>query len=471
MQLAMTDPESATRLCVSGYAVPGTAIDALDRATRRRLVVRGAEKRGAPIGAAVPEVPLVRRAGDLAVLPRALGYELFGVPEKEDVRCPVPRPEIPFAGELRSGGQQEMAAAVRRAFDAPHGPWGGICSAPCGFGKTAVCLEIVRSYLPAVIVTHAGHLAEQWRGATARFLPGARVGEIRQARFDVGDDIDICIAMVQTLASTRHSGKTFLSHHFRTAAFDECHLVAASVFSRSLFEGTLGSRNRLGVSATVDRTDGLTGVFSSHLGPVLFHATREIAEGELTVTRLDNPRTDYPRRVHPVTGSLDFVSTVTDLVEDVERTSWIVSHVVAEMRREPRRRFLLLSDRRQHVTDLETALREALPEGTTIAQYVGGMAPEALTAARGAHVLLATYQYASEGMDADQLNAVLFATPAAPAKIVQCVGRVQRKRHGNLSALVVDVVDSSLRSSWYKRSQVYRQMLDNRLPAPEGFVG
>jgi len=60
-----------------------------------------------------------------------------------------------------------------------------------------------------------------------------------------------------------------------------CHHISAEVFSRAL--PMLGSRWNLGLSATPDRSDGLSKVFYWHLGPLLYPQKEDIVVKPTTV--------------------------------------------------------------------------------------------------------------------------------------------------------------------------------------------
>ena len=63
---------------------------------------------------------------------------------------------------------------------------------------------------------------------------------------------------------------------FGFTIFDECHHISAEVFSRSLFK--IVTKYILGLSATMDRKDGLTKVFKQFIGPVVVKKERPLQD-------------------------------------------------------------------------------------------------------------------------------------------------------------------------------------------------
>ena len=72
--------------------------------------------------------------------------------------------------------------------------------------------------------------------------------------------------MLQSISMIEYPEDTFRDFGF--VIFDECHHLGAEVFSRALFK--TNARYTLGLSATPNRSDGLTKVFHWYLGPTLY---------------------------------------------------------------------------------------------------------------------------------------------------------------------------------------------------------
>ena len=93
----------------------------------------------------------------------------------------------------------------------------------------------------------------QWIERIGEFLPSARIGKIQGPKFEV-DDRDIVLGMIQTMYSREFSTGSFDS--FGLTIIDEVHRIGSEEFSKTLLKTV--TPYMLGISATVDRKDGLT---------------------------------------------------------------------------------------------------------------------------------------------------------------------------------------------------------------------
>lgn len=101
-------------------------------------------------------------------------------------------------------------------------PLGGGCllNFPCGGGKSVCALVVAhRMGLKTLIVVNTAILATQWKNVIAEYIPGARVGMIQQARFEVEDRTHV-VAVAHTVAGGRHD---FTDAGFGLIVVDETH--------------------------------------------------------------------------------------------------------------------------------------------------------------------------------------------------------------------------------------------------------
>jgi hypothetical protein len=133
----------------------------------------------------------------------------------------------------------------------------------------------------------------------------------------------------------------------------------------------------------------------------------------------------------------------------------VITHI-KELASDPKRKILVLSERRGHLEAIEKGLPASLVKG----YYVGGMKQEHLdTNAEICQILLATYAMASEAMNIKALNAMIMASPRK--KVEQSTGRILRvsvdKRE--LNPLILDVIDQhdTYVRQWYLRARYYKK--------------
>lgn len=366
-------------------------------------------------------------------------------PKPEDKR-PAPRQiNARFTGQLRdSTSQNEAHDAVVKAMRTTGG---GILSLPCGYGKTTVALAVACTMkVRTMIVVHKEFLANQWRARINQFCPGATIGIIQQAKFDV--DCDFVIAMLQTI-----SMKEFTLDQFQSIGMvivDEAHHICARVFSQAFFK--FCPKYSLGLSATPIRKDGLTGVLYWFLGPPAFTVERE--NRQRTIVRTLRYKCSEYKLPPPVTrfGKVSLVQMITDLVENAGRNEFLEMNIRKIMKKSSRR-LLVLSDRRQHCEEIAARLEDL---GTGL--YMGGMKEAQLEESAKQNVIVGTFSQAHEGLDIPVLDTVLLATPKSDVK--QAVGRILRETTGKKNdPIILDVVDDwgLMGSMYYKRRKMYKE--------------
>ena len=110
----------------------------------------------------------------------------------------------------------------------------------------------------------------QWIERIEQFLPTAKVGKIQGQVIDI-EGKDIVIGMLQSLSMKEYPAAMF--ECFGLTIVDECHHISSEVFSRSL--SRIVTKYTLGLSATMNRKDGLTPVFKMFLGEIIYSEKRE----------------------------------------------------------------------------------------------------------------------------------------------------------------------------------------------------
>ena len=111
---------------------------------------------------------------------------------------------------------------------------------------------------------------KQWIEYIKKFVPNARIGKIQGNIIDI-EDKDIILGMLESIAMRDYSTEIFKDIKF--TCVDEVHRIGCEVFSRALFK--INSEFMLGLSATVERKDGLTKIFKWSFGEVIYSVKRE----------------------------------------------------------------------------------------------------------------------------------------------------------------------------------------------------
>lgn len=387
-------------------------------------------------------------------VPKAYGLKKFGKPTTLSVTDPVPI-DVRFEGCLMDQQQAPLAAYLDAAQDNER--MGGILQLPPGFGKTVLALYIVAQLkVKTLILVHKEFLMDQWIERIQKYIPNARVGRIKQKTVLV-EDKDIVLASIQSVCMRDYEPNTF--EGFGMVIVDECHHIGAQVFSRSLPK--VNFRYALGLSATVQRKDGLTRVFKWFIGDIVYRIS---SKHNITCNVLQTtyqPRGElvdaYGRELYLANGRVNIARMINVLGACDDRTNFILEILQKTLANEPTRNVIVLSDRRTHLDTMKRSLKLL---GYECGLYVGGMSAKLLDQSKGCRIILGTYSMVSEGFDLAKLDTLVLATPKGDVE--QSVGRIQRKQtleDTDNIPLVIDIVDdySLFKVQAEKRYRFYKK--------------
>ena len=136
----------------------------------------------------------------------------------------------------------------------------GLVELPTGAGKTLLAvLALVHTQRPALVVVPTIDLMAQWQGVLEQHL-GVRIGMLGGGQ---SDRQPVTVTTYDSAAAQTE----FHGHRFGLLVLDECHHLPAASY-RFIAEGSLAPF-RLGLSATLARTDGGERVCEALLGPLV----------------------------------------------------------------------------------------------------------------------------------------------------------------------------------------------------------
>jgi superfamily II DNA or RNA helicase len=391
-------------------------------------------------------------------IPRNFPYRCEGVEIENKIPSGITCQHMQFVGKLKESTNQIEASntvvsklvdesnATQRQYsgNALHC---GILSLPTGYGKTTVALHIMcRLGYKTLIIVHKEFLMNQWVERISQFVPAARIGCIQGPKVDVAHK-DVVIGMLQSLSSKDYDRNMF--REFGLTIVDETHHICTRMFSKSLMK--YNTKYLLGLSATIERKDGLTNVLHWLMGPVLYQTHRS-QKRDVMVTKCVYDCEDY-KNEFPLnrTGKANMPQAINQLAESEDRNRFIVSLVRKCI--DAQRKVLVLTDRRQHCMNL----LEMCTEITIGGLYIGGMKAEELAESETKSLIIGTFTLAHEGLDIPALDTLILSTPKS--YIVQAVGRILRETPGKTNhPLVMDVVDhwGPFKGQYYKRQKYYK---------------
>ena len=385
-------------------------------------------------------------------IPRYYGIKHFGYPQNVKISSATTI-NLPFNGTLKKETKQDEATdSILKAMtkDEKLGG-GGILSLPPGYGKTTCALYIVsKMKVKTLIVVHKEFLMNQWIERIEHFLPGARVGILRQDRVEI-EDKDIVVSMLHSVSMKDYPKGTFDT--FGLTVIDETHHICSKVFSKALYK--FNTKYMLGLSATPERKDGLSKVLEWFIGPVLYGIERKNQDGvTVEVARFKHERFKKELPMNRM-GKLNSPELINILTGIEERNELIVECIDKLFNK--KRNVMILTDRREHCFYFHKLLNEKYGDNTA-GLYIGGMKQEELKESEECQIIIATYSLAHEGLDIPKLDSLILASPKSD--VVQACGRIMRETKGKLfSPYIIDIVDSvgPMMAQFAKRKQFYKK--------------
>ena len=390
--------------------------------------------------------PIYREAPKKFYVPRMFGIKKFGEVDNYKISDGEPI-SLKFSGDMRDFQKPIVQAYIDATTSASTGG-GGLLEVPCGKGKTVMALNIIsRVGRKTLVIVHKEFLLNQWIERIEQFLPTAKVGRIQGQIVDT-EGKDIVIGMLQSLSMKEYPQDLFAQ--FGLTIIDETHHIAAEVFSRALFK--IVSRHMLGLSATMNRKDGLTKVFKMFIGDIVYSIKREDTD-EVVVQALTYETNDdeFNETVYNFKGQTHYSIMIKKLCEFNDRTEFILTVLKNMLADERNKQVMILAHNKNLLTYLHKAIEHR--NMATVGFYVGGMKEAALKESESKKVVVATYAMAEEALDIKTLSALIMATPRTD--VTQAVGRILRMKHER--PLVVDIVDGHeiFQRQWKKRRTFY----------------
>jgi len=391
-----------------------------------------------------PAYPVFQESALKYYLPRYYGLKNYG--EAEENRLPVGADiHLTFLGDLRD--YQKNIVKIYKESALKVG--GGLLEIPCGRGKTVIALNIIAELRKkTLVIVHKGFLLNQWIERIEQFLPGAKVGRIQGQIIDI-EGKDIVIGMLQSLSMKEYPPELFAS--FGLTIVDECHHISSEVFCRSLQK--IMTQYTLGLSATMQRKDGLTKVFKMFLGEIVYSEERETTDTVLVkAIQYVSADAEFNEMCYDYRGSPAYSTMISKLCAFNGRSEFILTVLEKELKLMAGQQIMVLAHNKCLLEYLHDAI--AHRQLATVGYYVGGMKEAALKKSETCQIIIATYAMASEALDIKTLTTLVLATPKTD--IIQAVGRILRVKHAR--PLVVDIVDSHevFLSQWQKRRKYYQ---------------
>ena len=395
------------------------------------------------------KIPVYRENAGKLYIPRFFGVEKFGEPPTTKL-SPGDSIDVPFVNELRDYQEKIVKVYMDHVSQNPHGG-GGILEVPCGRGKTILSLNIIHKLQKkTLILVHKEFLMNQWIDRIRDFLPSARVGIIQASTFDIQQK-DIVIGMIQTIYNREYGMDTFCS--FGLTIIDEVHRIGSEEFSKTLTK--VVTPCMLGISATVDRKDGLTDILYMFIGPKIYHEERK--DSDVVQVRgiqyEDVHDIEFNTVEYDFRGNVKYSTMVSRISDHLPRCRFLVRVIQDLILENSNNQIMILSHKRDLLVFIHDEIQNQ--QIGTCGYYVGGMKQKSLQETESRQIVLATYAMAAEALDIKTLNTLVMVSPKTD--IVQSVGRILRTRSNG--KIIVDVIDPHdvFQNQWKKRKTFYNK--------------
>ena len=424
-----------TSLSRQGYSVKKTSFDEKDiESVKRELTVE--VKNGMFDNIAPKRYVLYQENDTKLYIPKYYGLQRFGVPDRNVISDGEHRPNMNFIGTLRENQVLQVNAFLEACKD-PN-KMGGLINLGCGNGKSIIAIAISCILKVKILfVSHKEFLNVQFAERITQFCPEAKIGIIKQNKVDI-EDKDFVVGSLQSIAMRDYDPSIFKD--FGLVIIDEVHHCAAEVFCRALVKTC--SKYTLGLSATLNRKDGLQRVFKWYIGtPVikLVHNKNDDSDVDVKLYYFNDNNPKYCK-IETIYNKISPVKMLGNVVSYKPRILFCCKAIIENMSDD--RKMIVLSERKSLLYDIHTVLSETPDFKYTMGFYVGGMTQKKLEESSSTQIILGSNSMLAEGYDNQLLNSIILVSPMG--EIEQQIGRILRlqKENRKVKPLVIDIVDN-----------------------------
>lgn len=324
----------------------------------------------------------------------------------------------------------------------------GILIAPTGSGKTqmGIALACKLSY-KTLWLTHTNDLLYQSYFRAKEYIPKDKLGMITAGKIEIAEGITF--ATIQTLAK---QDLAELKYTFNTAIVDECHRLAGTPTRLNQFSKVINSlacRHKIGLTATLHRSDSLESTTTAYLGDVAHVIDKKSVSDKIISPKITRVNTGITMSICclDTDGTINNNKLLKYLSENNVRNKTILNYLLLNKNSSN----LILSNRIDMLNNIYELLPEELkPKAVVFSSKLGKKVRN--TAIEGMkdgslNFMFATYGLAKEGLDIPRLDRLyLISSSKDKAVVQQSAGRVMRSFPGKNTPVIYDFVDNYIKS-------------------------
>lgn len=367
----------------------------------------------------------------------------------------------------------------------------GLIVLPTGKGKSILGLHL--AYLlrqRTLVLVHKDDLVDGWtQDSKICFGEDFKVGIFKAKRREIGDQVTI--ATIQTLNRLDNDALEEFQKNFGMVIIDECHHISSSSFDLlHKFEACY----KVGLSATPERSDGLTDVMYHHLGECAFKYEADSNDKDILPVEVIHRQMDVDVPIYLKRQGLDYVVALendrTGLIraEDVpyedrpriphfevdhrvlsnpQFNKRVTKDIITEYKQG--RSCVCFFTQKRHIELFRELLVDLGVPKDQILLYYGDSKEskedmKRKAESRQALITLATYSIATEGTNVKAWEVAFLVSSINNEKNTeQAVGRVRRSKEGKINP--VKVYDYSLPNvysigtkHYYTRNKRYKKL-------------
>ena len=315
-----------------------------------------------------------------------------------------------------------------------------LCVAPPGFGKTLLGAKMIEvRNVNTLVIVNKNMLLDQWIERFVNYFGYSKkdIGYLGKGKNKLNNSLDVA-----TMQSLKNNLELIKKYSF--VIVDECHHIPALTFEKIIKQ--FCGKYILGLSATPNRKDGMEPLIYQQLGSIAY----EVKSKKVFTNKLKIVETDFISNVD------NFADLVNEMINDEKRNNVIIEQIIQYKDR----KILLLTDRIEHIDNLELILKsQQIPYVAIHGSLNKNDQKINMEKVNNASLVIATTSYFGEGIDFPHLNTIIFATPISYyGRLVQYLGRIGRGGSDCLAIDILDIQNPFALSSYKKRKDGYKQL-------------